>query len=316
MTRVAEPVDSYLLRVLVTLVTERNVSRTAIRLNQSQPAISIALKRLREVFHDPLLVRDRSGMAPTERALVLRDQARRILDGIDAMRAGAEQFDPATSQQTFKVGSPDFLVALFLAEVVERLRRDAPRARLVVQPLNAGFDFESALASGDLDVVIGNWPQAPPHLHLSVLLEDDVICLVSERDPRVAAGLTREQYLAARHVVPMPYSQLQRGVVESHLASLRLSRDACVVVPFFEVAPYLLVNTDLVFTTARHFARHYAQILPLAICNAPFDFPRMRFYQLWHERAHHAPAHRWFRALLTEAGHQIAKAFPMPARVT
>jgi DNA-binding transcriptional LysR family regulator len=59
MSRPADPVDSYLLRVLVTLVTERNVSRTAIRLNQSQPAISSALKRLREVFGDPLLVREK-----------------------------------------------------------------------------------------------------------------------------------------------------------------------------------------------------------------------------------------------------------------
>ena len=314
MSRVDDPVDSYLLRVLVTLVTERNVSRTAIRLNQSQPAISGALKRLRAVFNDPLLVRERGGMTPTDRALTLSEHARRALSEIDAMRAGAEQFDPASSSQTFKVGSPDFIVASFLARVVERFRRDAPRARLMVQPLNAQFDYETALATGELDVVIGNWPQPPPHLRLSVLLEDDVVCLLSKSDARVAAGLTREQYLAARHVVPVPYSQAQRGVVESHLASLRLSRDACVVVPFFEVAPYLLVNTDLIFTTARHFAAHYAHILPLAVCEAPFDFPRMRFYQLWHERSQHAPAHRWFRALLADAGRRIPETLAMPGR--
>ena len=313
MSRPADPVDSYLLRVLVTLVTERNVSRTAIRLNQSQPAISTALKRLREVFDDPLLVRERGGMAPTDRALALREQARRALSEIDAMRSGADEFDPASSPQTFKVGSPDFLVAAFLARVVERFRRDAPRARLVVQPLNAEFDYERALANGELDVVIGNWPQPPQHLHLSILLEDQVVCLLSNGDPRAAEGrLSREQYLAARHVVPLPYSQSQRGVVESHLASLRLSRDACVVVPFFEVAPYLLVNTDLIFTTARHFASHYARILPLAVCEAPFDFPPMRFYQLWHERSQNAAAHRWFRGLLAEAGHHISETLAVP----
>ena len=69
MTRSTDPVDSYLLRVLVTLVSERNVSRTAIRLNQSQPAVSTALKRLREIFDDPLLVREKGGMVPTDRAL-------------------------------------------------------------------------------------------------------------------------------------------------------------------------------------------------------------------------------------------------------
>jgi DNA-binding transcriptional LysR family regulator len=311
MSRNADPVDSYLLRVLVTLVAERNVSRTAIRLNQSQPAISTALKRLREIFDDPLLVRERGNMAPTDRALALRDHARRALEEIDAMRAAGEGFEPGSSPQTFKIGSPDFMVSSFLASVVARFRRDAPRARLVVHPLNPEFDYESALASGDLDVVIGNWPQPPQHLHLSVLMEDEIVCLLNRDDPR-AAGMTRNQYLAARHIVPLPYSQSQRGVVESHLASLRLARDACIVLPYFEVAPYLLVNTDLVFTTARHFALHHARSLPLAICPAPFDFPRMRFYQLWHERSQHAPPHRWFRALLSDAGRQLAQKTLMP----
>lgn len=306
MSRSADPVDSYLLRVLVTLVTERNVSRTAIRLNQSQPAISTALKRLREIFDDPLLVREKGGMAPTDRALALREHARRALGEIEAMRCGSASFDPASSTQAFRIGSPDFMVASFLAGAVERFCREAPRARLTVQPLTADYDYERALAQGELDVAIGNWPQPPQHLHLSVLLEDEIVCLTGQRHPLAGRALSREQYLAARHLVPLPYSQAQRGVVESHLASLRVSRDARVVVPYFELAPYLLVDTDLVFTTARHFAAHFARLLPLAIGPAPFDFPRMRFYQLWHERSHESPAHRWFRGLLSDAARRLA----------
>lgn len=301
MTRPADPVDSYLLRVLVTLVTERSVSRTAIKLNQTQPAISKALNRLRDVYGDQLLVREKGGMTVTERALALREHARRALSELDAMRVGAEQFDAASSQQTFRIGSPDFMVGSFLASAVEAFRRQAPRARLIVQPLAAEFDHERALAQGDLDVVIGNWPEPPQHLHLSMLLEDDIVCLTSQHDPRAARGLTREQYLAASHVVPLSYSPAQRGAVETHLASLRVTRDARIVVPYFELAPYLLVNTDLVFTTARHFAAHFVRLLPLAISPAPFDFPRMRFYQLWHERSQQSAPHRWFRGLLTEA---------------
>jgi DNA-binding transcriptional LysR family regulator len=308
MSRPSDPVDSHLLRVLVTLVNERNVSRTAIRLNQSQPAISSALKRLRELFDDPLLVREKGGMAPTERALLLREHARKALAEIEAMRLGPQAFDPAASAQTFRIGSPDFMVAAFLAGAVERLRREAPRARLVVQPLGAGYDYERALAEGELDVVIGNWPQPPPQLHLAPLLEDEVVCLMSARHPHARRGLTREQYLAAAHVVPLPYSVGQRGVVETHLASLRVTRDARVVVPYFELAPYLVANTDLVFTTSRHFAAHYARALPLAIVPAPFDFPRMRFYQLWHERSHEAAPQRWLRGLLGDAAKGISTA--------
>lgn len=308
MSRPTDPVDSYLLRVLVSLVTERSVSRTAIRLNQSQPAISKALNRLREIYGDPLLVREKGGMASTDRAVTLREHARRALAEIDAMRAGAEQFDAGMSQQTFRIGSPDFMVASFLAGAVERFCREAPRARLVVQPLAADFDYARSLAQGELDVVIGNWPEPPQHLHLSLLLEDELVCLIGLGHPHARSGLTRQQYLAARHVVPLSYSPSQRGVVETHLASLRVSRDARIVVPYFELAPYLLVDTDLVFTTARHFAAHFARMLPLTLSPAPFDFPRMRFYQLWHERSQQSPAHRWFRGLLTDAARRLAVA--------
>ena len=286
-------IDAHLLRVLTTLVAERSVSRTAIRLNLSQPAISSALRRLREAFGDPLLVRERSAMVPTQRALELREHARLALDEIDRMLTGPEKFEPASSQHVFNIASPDYLAMSFLADLVERLRREAPLTRLVIHPLARDFDYERALANGDLDIVIGNWPQPPEGLHLSVLLEDELVGLMGRKHAPVAGSLTLERYLASAHVVPMPYSMAQRGVVETFLASQKLTRDSRVVVPYFEAAPYMLVNTDLVFTTARHFAEHFARMLPLEILSLPLEFPSMRFYQLWHDRSQHDPAHLW-----------------------
>src|SRR5689334_17471519 len=196
MRRADDPFDTFLLHVLCTLVAERSVSRTAIKLNQSQPAISAALKRLREITRDPLVVRDKGAMVPTERALALEASARTALAEIDRLIAAPESFDPATTHGVFHVGSPDFLSVFFLARVVEDFRRQAPAARLAVNPLGVAFDYEQALSNGELDVVIGNWPQPPEHLHLSVILED----------------------------VPVPYSVAHRGVVESHLASMRVKR--------------------------------------------------------------------------------------------
>jgi DNA-binding transcriptional LysR family regulator len=307
MSRPAAPVDTYLLRVLATLVAERSVSRTAIRMNQTQPAISSALRRLREIFNDPLLVRERSGMVPTERALQLREHARTALGEIDRMLSGPADFDPATSQQTFHIASPDYMAMGFLSAVVARLRGDAPQARLVIHSLGPDYDYERALARGELDIVIGNWPQPPERLHLALLLEDDLVCVMSRRNPLAGAALTLERYLAAPHVVPVPYSMTQRGVVETHLAAQRLTRDARVVVPYFEVAPYLLVDTDLVFTTARHFAAQFARTLPLAVVAAPPGFPSMRFYQLWHDRAQHQASHRWLRGLLGDAAKRLVE---------
>lgn len=307
MSRQHDPFDTYLLRVFSTLMTERSVSRAAARLNQSQPAVSAALKKLRDILGDPLLIKDKQRMVPTERALQLEASVRIVLGEIDGLLAPAAAFDPATTRQVFRIGTPDYLAPPLMASMVSYLRLTAPRARLVIHPLNHDFDYEAALADGELDVVIGNWPQPPEHLRMAILLEDEVVCLVSRDHPSAAGAssgkpggsMTVADYLNGAHVVPLMYSVTQRGVVESHLAALRMTREPTVTVPFFGMAPSLLPGTDLIFTTSRHFAEHHARVLPLAVVRSPIDFPVMRFYQLWHSRTQHSQSHAWLRSLLS-----------------
>lgn len=298
MSRANDPFDTYLLRVFSTLMNERSVSRAATRLNQSQPAISTALKRLREIFDDPLLLKDRQRMVPTERALQLEASVRTVLGDIDALMSPGEVFDPASTRQVFRIGTPDYLAPPLMAAVVHYMRTTAPHARMLLQPLGQDYDFDAALAEGALDIVIGNWPQPPEHLRTTLLLEDEIVCLVDRAHPG-AGGLRVADYLQGSHVVPLLYSGLQRGVVETYLASQRLTRTPTVTVPYFSMAPHLLPGTDLIFTTSRHFAQHFAAMLPLAVVPSPIDFPPMRFYQLWHGRNQHAAGHIWLRSLLS-----------------
>ncbi|PMY03685.1 LysR family transcriptional regulator, partial [Pseudomonas sp. GW460-13] len=106
MIRADDPFDTYLLRVLCILIAEQSVSRTAIRLNQSQPAISAALKRLRAIFNDPLLTREKNVMVPTERALQLARNAQAALSALDNLLVSDDRFDPATTEQSFVVAMP------------------------------------------------------------------------------------------------------------------------------------------------------------------------------------------------------------------
>lgn len=313
MSRPDDPLNTFQLRALCALLSERSVSRAAIRLNQSQPAISAVLRRLRQAFGDELLVRSGQSMVPTARGLEVLETARAALAEIDKLFVAAEVFDPATCQQTFRVGCPDYLATVFLANAARMLLARAPHARLLVHPLGPEFDFEQALAQGELDIVIGNWPEPPPKLHIASLLVDDIVCLMSADHPLARGPMTVEQYLQAPHVVPMPFSSTHRGVIDLHLASLRKSRNARVVVPFFSMAPHMLPATDLIFTISRHFALSYARLLPLAVVPCPIDFPPMHFYQIWHPRNHHAAGHRWLRGLLkTVADSTIAQAADQP----
>ena len=306
MTRPNDPLDTYLLRVLVTLLTERNLTKVAIRMNQSQPAISAALHKLRLVFQDELLVRSGNAMVITPRGQEVLESARNALTEIDGLLTMSTHFDPLTTQQWFKLGCPDSLSTnVFLTGVVKALHRQAPNARLMVHPLGPGYNFEQALADGELDVVIGNWPEPPEHLHISPLFEDEMVCLMASNHPLARHAMTREQYLHAVHVVPLHSSATHRGMIDKHLAQLRVRRNARIIVPFLSMVPNMLVGTELIFTISRHFADHYAHILPLAVVPCPIDYPRMRYYQIWHSRNQRSDAHRWTRNLLNEVAEQM-----------
>lgn len=294
------PLSGHLLRVLLTLLEEASVTRAAQRLNLSQPATSLVLKQLREIFGDPLLVRGQGGMVRTERAEMLRRSANQTLADLDSLLVRPDDFDPSESRQTFTIALPDHIHPLMLNGVMREFRRRAPLARLAIRALGPEYDFEGALASGTADLVISNWPTPPPHLRISVLFEDQFVCLVDAAHAFTRCPPSREDYLAADHVAPSDYAIRQRGVVETHLSGLRLTRERRVVTSYFSMAPYLLPDTDLVFTVTRHYAEHLADILPLAIIDCPIDYPVIQFYQLWHERSQHSPTHRWLRKLVGE----------------
>lgn len=297
----AEPLDTHLLRVLYLVLQERSVSRAADRLGITQPAVSSALKRLREITGDELLVRTRSGMTPTERAEGLLGPTRAALDAIDSILVQAEPFDPAKSKRVFGVGAPDYFDAFFLSNLIERFRRAVPNGRLNVRPLSLDVDFERLLEEGELDVVIGNWPRPPEYLRTTPLFDDEVVCMVAERHPLARKdSISADDYLIAQHLAPVRYAGGVRGAIDDHLHKLGVKRDIRVSLPYFHVAPYVLITTDLIFTTGRRFAAHYAKFLPIRILKAPLEFPPLRFYQLWHERTHAAPAARWLREQVTQ----------------
>lgn len=152
------------------LLSEHSLTRVATKMNQTQPAISAALRKLRLVFGDELLVRNGHAMVPTPRGLEILPIARSAVSEMDRLLTAPDAFESASSRQLFKIGCPDYLSTVFLAGVIKVFRQEAPSARLLMHPLGPGFDFSDALANGELDVVIGNWPEPPEHLHTTPLL--------------------------------------------------------------------------------------------------------------------------------------------------
>ncbi len=290
-----DSLDVHLLRVLHALLTENSVSRAARRLNQSQPAVSVALRRLRDLTGDQLLVRSRNGMTPTERGASLLDPVRIALEQIETIALRQVSFDPAHSRRSLNIAMPDYLNGVQIGEMVRRLHLAAPSAQMIFHSLGAEGDYATALETGRLDLVIGNWPSPPEYLRITPLFEDEMVVLMRQDHPLAEGSMTVEQFLSAEHVAPTPYSVGQRGVVDTFLARERLKRNIVTWVPYFHLAPCMLLNTDLVFTAPRRFAEHHARTLPLAVRRPPLAFPQVPYYLLWHDRTHYSDECRWFR---------------------
>ena len=306
-----DKIEIYLIRVLQTLITERSVSRAAMRLNSTQPAVSAQLKRLRALTGDPLLVRAGNGMTPTEAALQLLDPASRLLQDADRLfspRSRQRGFEPQASTLTFRIAASDYLDPLFLPELVAHLKHAAPQARLDLLPLSGEFDYRRSLAKGEVDLVIGNWLEPPGELHLGRLLSDEIVCLVAEDHPATrlsARAWSAERYLECEHVAPTPLHAGDPGVIDEHLAALGLKRDVVVRSAHFGIIPVMVAQSLLVLTTGRLFCSRYVDALPVRIVRCPVAFPPLTYYQLWHDLTHASAANRWLREQVREVARNL-----------
>jgi DNA-binding transcriptional LysR family regulator len=290
-----DKIDLHLIRVLHTVLTERSVSKAAIRLGMHQPAVSASLKRLRDFAGDPLLVRSGAGMVPTDAALRMVEPAASILRAAEMLFSDARGFDPATAQNTFRVGASDYLDPLFLPHLVAQIKSQAPLCHIEILPLSAASDYRAQLAQGEVDVVIGNWATPPDDLHLGRLFGDEVVSLVATQHPAVRRGWDAAAWLEADHIAPTATHPGAKGVIDDHLDALGLQRNITARCPHFGLIPAMVASTLLVLTTGRQYCERYIDHLPLTILSSPIEFPRMMYYQLWHERTHTATAAKWLR---------------------
>ena len=304
-----DKIDLQLIRTLHTLLIERSVSKTAMRLGQQQPAVSVALKRLRELTGDPILVRSGTGMVPTDVGLKMLGPVTQILQSAESLFSPARPFDPSEARETFRIAASDTLDPLFLPSVMARIKSLAPGCRVEVHALSAQAQYAHDLGQGLIDVVIGNWAQPSEELHRAQLFEDEVVCLVSSKHPAVRRGWTPDDWLACEHIAPTPAYPGWRGVIDEHLDRLNLSRHIAARCAHFGLMPRMVASSLLVLTTGRQYCQRFLQgpesQSGLVLLPCPVLFPKMVYYQLWHERSHSSAAAKWLREQVKISASQL-----------
>jgi DNA-binding transcriptional LysR family regulator len=289
-------VDLNLLVALDALLEESHVTQAAQRVGLSQSAMSHALRRLRLLFDDPLLVRGRGGMRLTSRALELQDPVRRGLLELQRAIRQPVVFEPSTSTRRFVLVTSDHLQMVMLPQLLSLLKEEAPGVDVAVRPLKPGTPVGEVLRQG-VDLSLWVRQDLGAGLREKKMFDGDFACVVREDHPCIQGSISLEQYVKWPHALISPSGQ-GGSVVASALEKLGHTRRVALEVPSFLAAPLVVSRSNLLLTAPRGLLAYFAKTLPLQLLEPPVELPEYGIYQVWDERNELDPGHKWFRGLM------------------
>jgi len=290
--------DLNLLRVFDAIATAGSVTVAGERIGLSQPAMSNALARLRELFGDPLFVRTPRGMRATPFAQQLAQPVRealRLIQGALQQHAG---FDPRNSSNTFSFSMSDIGEMVFLPGLLERVKRDAPGVKIEVVRIPIK-DVHIALEAGEIDIVVGFLPGLATGVLRQPLFREHYVCMMRADHPLIGAKISAKQFREAAHVL-VSYAGTGHQVIEETFIREGLSERIAARVPEFLVVPMILDRTDLIVTVPSRVAAVFARLGNFKVLPLPLRIPTFEVRLHWHQRFHQDPANRWLREVMAE----------------
>lgn len=290
-------IDLNLLASLDVLIEEANVTRAAVRLGISQPALSAQLARLRLMIGDPLLVPSETGrgMVATTHALALRNRLHAALEELRSAVRPPSPFDPTTDTRTFSIAATDYAaIVLGLALIEQLLAGAGPGIRVRIRSLQPTSNEE--LERGDVDLLIGADQSMAGAMPVSRLLDEGFVMIQRKGHPRGTHALDLEGYCSLKHVLVSPFDGNLRGVIDDQLAQSGHSRHVVLAVHQFALAPMIVERGDLVSTLPEKLARRFADRVD--VFELPFQARGFSLFATWHPRSHQDQGHIWLRRQL------------------
>ncbi|WP_085579940.1 MULTISPECIES: LysR substrate-binding domain-containing protein [unclassified Pseudomonas] len=297
-------VDMNLLVIFETLMFEKNLTRAGEKLFLGQPAVSASLAKLRDLFDDPLLVRNGRVLEPTQRALAILKELQPAMDTISGAVSRAKDFDPLSSRDVFRIGLSDDAECGLLPPLLKQLREEAPNVVVVIRRVNFLL-MSSMLASGEISVGVSYTTDLPANAKRKKLR--DLRCKILRGDDRPGA-LTLDDYCERPHAL-VSFSGDLGGAIDNDLARVGRSRRVVLAVPQFAPLRAILAGTDMLATVPDFAA--CALVEGSGVLRAdepPFEIIPSELSMVWNGVNDNDPAERWLRSLI--ARHMSA---PLPA---
>ncbi|XBS71170.1 LysR family transcriptional regulator [Acerihabitans sp. KWT182] len=294
--------DLNLLVTLETLLVEQNVTRAALRLRLSQPAVSAQLNRLRELFDDPLLIPVQRGMTPTAKALELLGPLRQALDLVRGTLAEHRRFAPETARLIVAIACTDYLQTTVIQPLAVALRQRAPGVRIALRHLDP-HQLAQQMADGEVDLALMTPEHGPVMLRSRHLFDERYVLIGRRGHPGLPRGVTVAQFANLDHVIVSLRGGDFTTPVDDGLAALGYKRHVVLSAASFLMVPEIVARSDFVALVPERMVRKRSKALKVVEC--PFPLPRFAVSMLWHERNHGHTGQRWIREVITELASKL-----------
>jgi DNA-binding transcriptional LysR family regulator len=290
--------DLNLLVVFNQLLLDRSTSVAADKLNLSQPAVSNALRRLRDLLGDELFIRTSRGMEPTPYALHLAEPVVYALNALQTALSRKETFEPLLSTRTFNLAMTDIGEMYFMPPLMEALSRQAPNIQIHTHRPNSG-NLKEDMESGSMDLAIGLMPNLQTGFFQKRLFKQRYVCMFRKGHPTARSPMTLAQFSRLGHVgVTAPNTG--HGEIDNLLARAGVTRRIRLVVPHFTAVGHILQSTDLIATLPQRFADRSKDPFDLVVSPHPVKLPEIAINMFWHARYNRDPDNMWLRQLFSE----------------
>jgi DNA-binding transcriptional LysR family regulator len=291
-------VDFKQLQIFAEIYRTSSLTRAADSLGLGQPAVSMALAKLRKHYNDALFVRTPDGMAPTPLAGDLIGSVRATLNSLKTTLQHRTSFDPATSDRMFHICMTDVGQRVVMPRLLAHLRLVAPRVRLDLRYLSENTGRE--LESGEIDVAIGFLSDLKPGLFQQKLFSDRFVCVANRDHPRLSTvQLTREQFEAESHIV-VATQGTGHSIIERTLERHHVSRHIGLIVPNYLGVISHIASTEYLAIVPERFGTIISESNSINVFELPFKIPSYKVMQHWHERFAREPSAKWLRETIAE----------------
>jgi DNA-binding transcriptional LysR family regulator len=275
-----------------------NTSRAAERLGMSQPAVSNALSRLRDLIGDPLFVREARGLKPTSKSHEIIRPVRDALSVIGRQLGHGDTIELATYQRLFRIILPDPLESIMMPTIVRTILSEAPK--IEIECVQATARYAEDIRAGSIDLACFAFPIDTTDIVAKPLIPFDLVVVSRRNHPGIKAPLDLETF---RELPQIAVGRELRGLtgVDRNLVAQGTRRHTPYMAAKIWSMPAMIQRTDLIGLLPRRFARDIAENFELDIHEVPLPMPEQHMYMLWHVNSEHDPGHKWLRESMVQA---------------